>query len=147
MKRFLTLILCMTLLLCLGSACAQSGGNIGISPLDSDYFTRYGTSLASAGNGNVEITFSCSSVGVVSQLGVSTYTVQRLDTSGWTDVTGLLTGSTGNNVSSYSFSKLFHGVVGETYRVTCTFICTKSDGTSETKAHTSLSVTAKASKP
>lgn len=146
MKRILTLAFAFLLLLCVGAvASAQSG--TGISPLDSDYFTRYGTSLAPVGDGDVEITFSCSSVGIASQLGVASYNVQRLDGSSWTDITGLRTGSTGSNVSTYSFSKLFHGVPGETYRVTCTFICTKSDGTSETKNHTSRSVTAKASKP
>lgn len=141
MKRFMILVLTVALLLCLGvSALAETESP---TPRDSDYFSRYGTSLTPTGSGNVTLTFSCTATGVVSQLGVSTYTVQRLDANGWVDVTGPLNGSMASNTSNHSFSKNFHGVAGEKYRVTCTFLCVKSNGTSESKAHTSGTVTAK----
>lgn len=144
MKRFLIFVLTATLLLCLGTAAlAESEDATGAEPRNSSFFSRYGTSLTPTGSGNVTLTFSCTATGVVSQLGVSGYTVQRLDDSGWTDVTGLLPGSMASNTSNHSFSKNFHGVAGEKYRVTCTFFCVKSDGTSESKFHTSGTVTAK----
>lgn len=145
MKRLFVLVLAAALMLCL-SASACAAGNTGIMPLDSEYFTRYGISLTSLGEGKIEILFSCSSVGIAAQLGVSTYNVERWDGSNWEDVTGLLTGSTAKNTSAHSFTKLFHGVPGEKYRVTCSFICTK-DNSTETKPYTSVSVVATASKP
>ena len=81
---------------------------------------------------------ACSAVGLADQLGVANYMVQRKDSSGnWEDITGYLSGSTKTNTTSHSFSKIFYGVAGETYRVKCTFICVKG-GSSETKAYTSI---------
>lgn len=141
MKRSLILLLTIALVLFFGATVLAETEVP--TTWDSDYFIRYGTSLTPTGSGNVTLTFSCTATGVVSQLGVSTYTVQRLDGSNWTDVTGPLTGSMASNTSNHSFSKNFHGVAGEKYRVTCAFLCVKSDGTSESKTHTSGTVTAK----
>ena len=144
MKRFLFFVLTAALLLCLGTAVLAESENVtGAEPRNSSFFSRYGTSLTPTGSGNVTLTFSCTATGVVSQLGVNTYNVQRLDGTTWTDVTGPLTGSMASNTSNHSFSKNFHGVAGEKYRVTCAFLCVKSDGTSESKTHTSGTVTAK----
>lgn len=119
-------------------ACAEQA----IQPRDSAYFDSYGTTISRQGNGTLKITFSTVGTGVCTQLGVATYSVQRLNDSGcWEDVTGLLTGQTGSGVVSYTFSRYFYGVAGETYRVQVTFISAINGGV-ETKTYTSGRVTA-----
>ena len=96
----------------------------------------------------MRVTFSTVGMGMCDELGVASYRVDKLvtlddGTQGWMDCTGDLTGSTAHNVPSYTFSILFQGVAGETYRVRATFICEKtfSDGSHgvETKSYTSPS--------
>ena len=136
MRRILALVLTMMLL-------CSAGANALAEARASDYFSTYGISLSTVGSGKIDITFSCSSVGTASQLGVSTYNVYQYDDDGsWDHVAGPLNGSTASNTSSHSFAKRFSGVAGEKYRVTCTFMCTKSDGSAETKGYTSRSITA-----
>ena len=138
MKRFMACILAIVVLLCFASfAVAESN-----STRDSNYFQSYGISLSKPGSNKINITFSCAAVGTASQIGVSTYAVQRYDEDdgSWTAVTGWLNGSYSYNASSHSFAKTFQGVAGEKYRVKCTFLCTKN-GTTETKSYTSRSVT------
>ena len=135
MKRFLAFLLALTLLLCatVGFATADDKG----LTRQSNYFASYGTSLSAIGGGKIKVTFSCSAVGTAETLGVVNYIVQRRDSSGnWYNATGWLSGKTGSNVHSYTFSKTINGTAGKTYRVMCTFICTKN-GTSETKSYTS----------
>ena len=138
MKRIMALILVALSLLCLTSfALADEEA----STWSSNYFQSYGVSVTKLGGGKIGITMSCSAVGTASQLGVSSYTVYRYDDGSWTYITS---GSGGYkyNTSSYALSKTFNGVAGEKYRVKCTFLCNKSDGTGETKSSTSPSVTA-----
>jgi len=85
--------------------------------------------------------FSCGGTGVCDSLGVATYVVEKQEDDGdWVDVTNLLSGKTTSGASSYTFSKYFNGVEGETYRVQCTFISIIGNG-SETKPYTSGSIT------
>lgn len=138
MKRFMACILAIVALLCFASfAVAESN-----STRDSNYFQSYGITLSKPGSNKINITFSCTAVGTASQIGVSTYSVQRYDEDdgSWTAVTGLLNGSYSYNASSHSFAKTFQGVAGEKYRVKCTFLCVKN-GTAESKSYTSRSVT------
>ena len=137
MKRFMACILAIVVLLCFASfAVAESN-----STRDSNYFQSYGISLSKPGSNKINITFSCAAVGTASQIGVSTYFVQRYDDDGyWDVVSGPHNGSYSYNASSHSFAKTFQGVAGEKYRVKCTFLCTKN-GTTETKSYTSRSVT------
>ena len=135
MKRFIALLLALMLLLC--STVAFATENNEEMPRQSNYFISYGTTLSAIGGGKISVTFSCTAVGYATTLGVATYVVQRKDSSGnWEDASGWLTGKTGSNVHTYSFSKTINGTAGQTYRVKCTFICTKN-GTSETKSYTS----------
>ena len=137
MKRIMALILVALSLLCLTSfALADEEA----STWSSNYFQSYGVSVTKLGGGKIGITMSCSAVGTASQLGVSSYSVQKYTDSGWVTVASA-TGTYKYNVSSYALSKTFNGVAGEKYRVKCTFLCTKN-GTSETKSSTSPSVTA-----
>ena len=127
MKRFLAFLLALTLLLCatVGFATADDEG----LTRQSNYFASYGTSLSAIGGGKIKVTFSCSAVGTAETLGVATYVVQRKNSSGnWEYASGW--------VHTYSFSKTINGTAGTTYRVRCTFICTKN-GTSEHKSYTS----------
>ena len=135
MKRFLAFLLALTLLLCatVGFATADDEG----PTRQSNFFASYGTSLSAIGGGKIKVTFSCSAVGTAETLGVANYLVQRKDSSGnWEDVSDWLTGKTGSNVHTYSFSKTINGTAGQTYRVRCIFICAKNGGV-ETKSYTS----------
>lgn len=138
MKRLLALILVVLSILCLSSvATADENENTRAS----NYFQSYGISVSKLGGGKIEFTMSCSAAGTASQLGVSNYSVQKYTDSGWVTVA---TGGSNYkySVSSYALSKTFNGIAGEKYRVKCTFLCTKSDGTGENKTSTSPSVTA-----
>lgn len=134
MKRVFALICTVMLLLVSVSACAVETRN-------SNYFSSYGAALSNRGGGDIKIAFSCDAVGTASQLGVSSFSVYKYDGSEWDRVSGPHSGSYGYGVSSYSFSRTFHGVAGEKYRVEATFLCTKN-GTSETKSYTSGSIVA-----
>lgn len=138
MKRYLALILVIITLICIGSIAMADEENTRAS----NYFNSYGITLSKPGSNKINITFSCTAVGTASQIGVSTYSVQRYDEDdgSWTAVTGLLNGSYSYNASSHSFAKTFQGVAGEKYRVKCTFTCSKN-GTFESKSYTSRSVT------
>jgi hypothetical protein len=128
-------MLALTLLLCSTIAFATADNDE--QPRQSDYFASYGTSLTAIGSGKIVVNFSCTAVGTATTLGVANYIVQRKDSSGnWYNATRWLSGKTGSNVHTYSFSKTINGTAGQTYRVMCTFICTKN-GTSETKSYTS----------
>lgn len=134
MKRVFTLICTVVLLMVSVSACA-------VEPRDSKYFTSYGASLSKLGGGDIKITFSCDAVGTASQLGVSSFSVYEYNGSRWELVSGPHSGSYGYGVSSYSFSRTFHGVAGEKYRVQASFLCVK-DGGAENKTYTSGSIVA-----
>ena len=136
MKKFIAMILAVSMLLCSSVAFAALPETDEIQ--QSNYFQSYGMAVTAIGSGRLQLSFSCSAVGLADQLGVANYMVQRKYSSGnWEDITGFLSGSTSTNTTSHSFSKIFYGVAGETYRVKCTFICVKG-GSSETKAYTSI---------
>ncbi len=110
------------------------------TPRSSNYFSSYGTSMSRDGNGVLGITFDVMGMGICSQLGVASYEVERRNSNGnWEDASGLLEGETGSNVASYTFSRSFNGVPGETYRVQATFCCFMNGGC-EFKNYTSPSV-------
>ena len=111
-------------------------------PQASNYFASYGTVLSDRGGHVMHITFSTVGVGLCSELGVSTYRVQKLvtDSDGqqyWVDVTNDLPGSIGYNVNAHTFGINFQGIGGETYRVKCTFVCHKTGMGTEYKSYTS----------
>ena len=136
-RRILALVLVALSLLCLTSfALAEENDNTRAS----NYFSNYGISVSKLGSGKIGFTMSCSAACTASQLGVSSYRVQKYTDSGWVTVA---TGGSSYKygVTSFALSKTFNGIAGEKYRVKCTFLCTK-DGTSETKSSTSPSVTA-----
>jgi len=135
MKRVFSLFLAIMLLLTTATAVAAE-------PRASAYFDSYGISLARLGNGNIKIVFSCDANGTASQLGVSNFSVYKYNGSDWVRVSGPHSGSYGYGVTTYSFSRTFYGVAGEKYRVEATFLSNKSNGTGETKTHTSGSIVA-----
>lgn len=146
-KKMISLLLVLCFLLGL-SYPAQAAVNPPDETFSSNYFASYGAILSDAGGHKLRVTFTTSGMGMCDELGVATYYVQKLVTlddgsTMWADVTGLLSGSTAHNVPSYTFSILFQGVAGETYRVRATFVCQKtfSDGTTgmEHKSYTSPS--------
>jgi len=137
MKRILTLVLVLLSIVFMFTTALAEDDSITRA---SDYFGSYGISLTSPGSGKVNFTMSCSAVGTASQLGVTSYNIQKYTSSGWVSVA-----SGGSNykygVSSYALAKTFNGVSGEKYRVKCTFLCVKN-GTAESKAYTSRTITA-----
>ena len=103
MKRFMAILLALTLLLC--SAVAFATVDNQEPTRQSDYFASYGTSLSAIGGGKIKVTFSCSAVGTATTLGVVNYEVQRKDSSGnWEDVS-LLVSSIGNTFSGRKLSR------------------------------------------
>ena len=140
MKKLISMVLAV-FLLCSGLACfAQEA--IEIAPRNSAYFVNYGTTLSKQGDGKIKIVFSTHATGVATTLGVASYTVERRNSSGnWENCSGALNGKTASNVGSYTFSKYFYGVAGETYRVQVTFYCAMNGG-AEHKTYTSGRITA-----
>ena len=147
MKRLAIIILalCMLIGCCFPASAAVNPPD---GTFSSNYFISYGAALSDAGGHRLSVTFTTSGMGMCDELGVANYCVQKLVTlddgsTMWADVTGWLSGSTAYNVPSYTFSILFQGVAGETYRVRATFFCQKtfSDGTTGTehKSYTSPS--------
>jgi hypothetical protein len=135
MKRYIAFVLALLTLICSTAAFATADNDHDTRA--SNYFNNYGTVLTAKGGGKIKVTFSCSSVGIASELGVVNFLVQRKDSSGnWVDFNDWQSGQTGTNVSSYSFSRTINGTAGTTYRVRCTFMCTKN-GSTETKSYTS----------
>ena len=137
MKNVLSLVLILTILCsCVFSyALAETRA--------SNYFTSYGTTMSAPGNGAIAITFKAVGTDICNQIGVATYTVEKLNENGeWVDVSGQLSGQTGSNVASYTFGRYFQGVAGETYRIQVTFICCINNGV-EHKSYTSGRITAK----
>lgn len=138
MKKTLSIAL-VIMLVCTSlftGACAES-------PLarSSNCFHVYGTSMRDNGGGVLSITFHCVGMGVCSQLGVASFSVQRQDDDGnWVDITGILEGEVGTNVASYTFGRYFDGIPGETYRLCVTFVGTLN-GVMEHKYHISDSIT------
>jgi len=134
MKRFVSMLLTV-ILLCTGMVYVAHAEEA--VPYASAYFSSYGASLTKVSSGRIKISFSATGTGICTRIGVASYMVQKLDSDGtWDDVTGLLPGSTGTNTTTYTFSKYFNGVRGETYRVKVVFTCTLN-GDSETKSYTS----------
>ncbi len=138
MNRFFAMLLAV-ILLC--TALPFSSSADGIVPFSSNYFNSYGTVMSADGNGVLSITFDVQGMGICTQLGVASYEVERKNEDGeWCNVSGLLNGETGSNVASYTFSRSFYGVPGETYRVQVTFLCIMNGGY-ECKNFTSSGVT------
>lgn len=140
MKRILSVMLAI-LMLCgmlMANACAENG----INPRDSAYFSSYGANLSKQSDGRIKVTFVATGTGICSQLGVATYQVKELGSNGsWHDYTSLLAGKTGSGVTSYTFSKYFTPVAGNSYYVTCTFVSAINGGV-EHKPYTSGVITA-----
>lgn len=135
MKKIMCIVFAVIMLCSMMAvpACADEG----INPRASAYFTSYGANLAKQSDGRIKVTFTAVGTGVCSQLGVATYQVYELNSSGgWSAYTSLLAGKTGSGVTSYTFSKYFTPVAGNSYYVSCTFISAINGGV-ETKSYTS----------
>lgn len=141
MKKLVSLVLVISVLCgCLGCV---AHAEMEIAPYNSSYFVSYGTTLSKEGDGKIKIIFKTCATGVATSLGVATYEIEKLDDNGnWESCTGLRDGETGSNVGSYTFSKYFYGIPGETYHVVVTFTCVMNGG-GETKSYTSGRITAK----
>lgn len=138
MKKMLSTVLAISILMsCVFSYVAAAD----VSPRNSNYFVSYGTAVSHQGGGTLLITFDATALNIADQLGVATYSVDKLTDEGWVNVSGSLSGQTGSGVVSYTYSRYFFGVPGETYRVNVTFYCSMNGG-SEHKSHTSGIVTA-----
>lgn len=140
MKRMLALILGILMIFPCMAMAAQPEE---IAPYSSNYFHCYGTTLGNQGNGVILITFSTTGTGICDTIGVANFWVEKLGDDGyWDNVTGVVPGQTASGVVTYTFSKYFQGVPGETYRVQVTFISVRNGG-AETKSYTSARITAR----
>lgn len=140
MKRFVTLLMALMLLVSCAIPCAQAENP---APRSSNFFTSYGTSLSKEGNGRIKIVFSTTGTAICNQLGVANYQVQKLNDDGeWVDISGMLNGSMATGLTNYTFSRYFNGVSGDTYRVKVTFLCVINNA-SEVQNYTSGQITAR----
>lgn len=127
-KQFISLALafCLIFALCIPASAAV---NVPNGMFSSNYFSSYGVVLGDAGSHQLRITFSTDGMGICDELGVSNFSVDKKITGDdgstyWANV-GTFSGQTGHNVGSYTYSVLYQGVAGATYRVRATFTCTK----------------------
>lgn len=109
------------------------------TPMASGFFQSYSISLTKSGT-TVHISFRVTAVETMYQLGVQSYDVQRLVSGTWTTVANDLSGSTGWDRASYSFSKNYTAVTGYSYRVVAKFYAQKYDGSSATSTTSSSSI-------
>lgn len=135
MKKFIAMILAVSMLLCSSVAFAALPETDGTQA--SNYFASYGISIYDNGGHRMHITFSTTGVGVCDEIGVASYTVDKYveladGSHAWTTVAGPVAGQTSHNTSFCTFGANFQGIAGETYRVRATFYCAKTfpDGTS-----------------
>ena len=141
MKKFLSMFLTLLMLCCM--IIPTFSAETTAESRSSNYFSNYGATLSAEEDGVIKIVFSTTGMQISNSIGVATYEVQRLNDNGvWENVSGLLNGQTGSNVLSYTFSRYFQGVPGETYRAEVVFFCSRNDG-SEHKTYTSGRITAK----
>lgn len=142
MKKFLCVILAAMLLVTYMAVpvLAESA----IVPYNSNCFTSYGTTLSNKTGGVIKIIFSAEGTGICEEIGVVSFNIEKYDADdlAWEDVTELQDGKTGTDVSSYTYSIYFQGIVGERYRVNCIFV-SRIDGVSEYKSYTSSSIVSK----
>ncbi len=133
-ERMIPLKKCFLLLLTVALLCTGVQGDSladdAVAPCSSNYFSHYGVSLMPGGDGILYITFDVMGMGICTQLGVATYSVERYDEDdgGWDVICDPFNGEVGTNVASYTFSRAFYGISGDTYRVKATFICTMNGG-------------------
>ena len=140
MKKIISMVMAICLLC--SSVICYAQEKVEIVPRNSAYFVSYGTTLSKHGDGVIKIVFSTHATGIASTLGVASYEVERLDSAGnWENCSGTLAGKTVSNVGSYTYSRYFYGIAGETYRVNVTFLCAMNGGV-ETKTYTSGVITA-----
>ena len=122
MKKRLCLLLVVFLLM--PSLLSQAE----MMPMASNYFLTKNASLSNVGGGTISIRFNVVGVELSAQLGVSTYSVQRYVNGSWSTVSSGLTGNIAYNTVSNTFTKTYNGTAGQTYRITCTFVCENSYG-------------------
>ena len=133
MKKILSLVFALLMLFTtLATAFAE-----GPQPRNSNCFHMCSVTVGDAGDGVVSMTFSTTGMGICSTLGVASFYVEKQNDDGsWSIVSGPRAGSCGNNVATYSCGYYFYGKVGETYRITATFIATLN-GETDTRILTS----------
>ncbi|MBR4538484.1 MAG: hypothetical protein IKO52_06520 [Clostridia bacterium] len=124
----LTLVLCLLVGMCVPASAAVI---IPDGTFSSDYFISYGCIIGDIGGHMLNITFTCTGMGVCDEIGVANYTVQKqytLDdgTKIWANVAGPLAGVTRTNAAFCTYGVNFQGIAGERYRVIATFVCTKT---------------------
>lgn len=142
----LTLVLCLLVGMCVPASAAVI---IPDGTFSSDYFISYGCIIGDIGGHMLNITFTCTGMGVCDEIGVANYCVDKyVETDQgnfWTPITGLLPGVTRTNAAFCTYGVNFQGIAGERYRVRATFICEKtfSDGSHgvETKTVTTTGCT------
>ena len=125
MKKILAIMLIMAIAIII-PVCTTAEEDITtiITPFASGFFSSYGISMTKSGT-TVHIAFRTTAVETMAKLGVLTYDVQRLVSGSWTTVANDVTGSTGSDTASYSFSKNYSATAGYSYRVVGKFYAKK----------------------
>lgn len=138
MKKMLAAMLIMAIAI-FTPVCSMADSSV-IIPNASSFFSSYGISMSNPSGSTIHIVFRVSAVETMDTLGVPSYDVQRLVNGSWTTVADDLSGSTGSDIASYSFSKNYSATSGYSYRVKGSFYAKKYDGTTALTTVTSSSI-------
>lgn len=124
----LILALCLFVTLCFPAAAEVNAPN---GTLSSNYFASYGVATSDNGGHRLHIVFSATGMGVCEEIGVATYSVEKLINvegggTAWTNISGTCSGQTAHNTNGYSYSINYQCGSAGTYRVRATFMCMKT---------------------
>jgi ABC-type uncharacterized transport system permease subunit len=133
MKKFLAVALILAL------AIPVYAGAAVVTPMADSFFQSYSVTLSDTSTG-IHIVFRVNAVETSDTLGAPSYDVQRYSGGTWSTVASGLSGSTGSDTASYTFSKNYTCASGYSYRVKARFYCKKYNGTSSTVTVTSSSI-------
>lgn len=89
----------------------------------SQYFNSYSIGITPLSGGKLTVRFSTTAVKTSSTLGVSSFQLQKKVNGEFEDVGEQQTGSVGNDVIEFTFTRSCSAIPGELYRVEATFVC------------------------
>lgn len=89
----------------------------------SQYFHSYSISITPTSGGRLSVRFSTTAVKTSSTLGVSSFQLQKKVNGEYIDVGDAQSGSVGNDVVEFTFTRSCQGIPGELYRVEAFFVC------------------------
>ena len=94
----------------------------------SEYFHSYSIGITPRSGGTLTVRFSTTAVKESSQLGVSSFQLQKKVDGVYVDVGEMQTGSIGHDVVEHTFTRSCTAIPGDLYRVEAVFVCENDVG-------------------